>query len=265
VRGTIVPPAPTDVAPVLRKVPHVTAAFWAMKICATTLGETGGDLVSMTLGVGYATASLILIGAFAVTLALQLAARRYHPALFWSVILTTSTAGTTMSDYLDRTAELGYATGSGLLVVLLVAILAIWKRVEGTLSVDEVSSRRREAFYWTAILVSNTLGTALGDFLADDSGLGFLGGAIVVGSILAVVLVLALATRVSRVLLFWVAFVATRPFGATLGDVLTKSREAGGLDFGTAGSSAVLGGILVLLVLRETFVLRRERLREDHA
>lgn len=186
-----------------------------MKICATTLGETAGDLLSMTLNVGYAVSSLVLLGAFGATLAAQLATRRFHPALYWAVILTTSTAGTTMSDYMDRTLELGYATGSGILAT---------------------------------ILASNTLGTALGDYLADSSGLGFFGGAALVGSAIALVALAGWRTRIDRVLLFWMAFVLTRPFGATFGDLLTKPTASGGLGFSTVGSSLVLAGILLTLV-----------------
>jgi uncharacterized membrane-anchored protein len=243
----------------MRKLPAITAAFWVMKICATTLGETAGDLLSMTLDVGYALSSLILIGFFLVTVLGQLSAKRYHPALYWSVIVSTSTAGTTMSDYMDRTLDLGYALGSSLLVALLLVALLVWRAVEGTLSIDRIATRRAEAFYWCAILFSNTLGTALGDFLADDSGLGFAGGAALIGGLLAVVVALTFFTRLSRVLLFWVAFVLTRPFGATMGDVLTKPTERGGLALGTVGSSAVLAGVLVLLVVREIVVERRRR------
>ena len=159
-----------------RKVAAVTLIFWVMKICATTLGETAGDLLSMTLGVGYGISSLLLIGAFLISLVAQLRARAYHPVLYWSVILTTSTAGTTVSDYMDRTLGLGYATGALILAGLLLTSLAVWYRSEGSLSVSNISSFRPELFYWVTILISNTLGTALGDYLADDSGLGFGGG-----------------------------------------------------------------------------------------
>ena len=233
------------------KLPRIAAAFWVMKISATTLGETAGDLLSMTLKVGYAASSVILLSAFAVSLALQLGSKRYVPALYWTVILTTSTAGTTMSDYMDRTLGLGYAKGAAILVTSLLCIFAAWRFSVGTLSVTAVTTRKAEVFYWTAILFSNTLGTALGDFLADSSGLGFAGGALLIGSLLALVLAATLFTKISRVALFWIAFVLTRPFGATLGDVLTKSREQGGVALGTMGSSAVLAAILVVLVALE--------------
>lgn len=240
------------------KLPQITLAFWVMKICATTLGETAGDLLSMTLNVGYAISSLILISLFLVTLVGQLASKRYVPWLYWLVILSTSTAGTTMSDFMDRTLELGYATGSAILISILAAIFALWRFSGTSLSVDNIRSFKGEMFYWIAILFSNTLGTALGDFLADDSGLGFAGGALLIGSLIAVVVALHYFTKLSSVLLFWVAFVLTRPFGATLGDVLTKSHEKGGLDFGTIGSSAILAAILVALVVVVSVRQKRE-------
>jgi uncharacterized membrane-anchored protein len=231
------------------KVAEVTLAFWIMKICATTLGETAGDLLSMTLEVGYALSSAILVGIFLVSLLAQLRTRQFHPALYWGVILTTSTAGTTMSDFMDRTLGLGYAKGSLILVSGLVVVLVAWRWSVGTLSVSSIHTPKAELFYWVAILFSNTLGTALGDFLADDSGFGFLGGAGLIGGILIVITILAYTTRLNRVLLFWLAFVLTRPFGATFGDLLTKTHEAGGLNFGTVGSSIVLASLLVILVV----------------
>ena len=232
----------------LNKLPEITLAFWVMKICATTLGETAGDLLSMTLNVGYAISSLILISAFLITLGLQLFSKSYNPVLYWIVILSTSTAGTTMSDFMDRTLGLGYASGSLILISLLIAIFAVWRLSEKTLSVNNIHTTKGELFYWAAIVISNTLGTALGDYLADDSGLGFAGGALLIGSAIAAVVLAKFYMRISTVLLFWLAFVLTRPFGATLGDFLTKSHEKGGLDFGTVGSSLVLAGVLVVLV-----------------
>jgi uncharacterized membrane-anchored protein len=232
----------------MNKLPKITLLFWVMKICATTLGETAGDLLSMTLNVGYAVSSLILISGFLVTLVAQLRAKTYNPLLYWLVILSTSTAGTTMSDYMDRTLELGYAKGSLLLISILGCIFAAWRYSGTSFSVSDIRTFKVELMYWTAILFSNTLGTALGDFLADDSGLGFAGGALLIGSLLALIVVATYFTNISKVLLFWIAFVLTRPFGATMGDVLTKSHEKGGLDFGTIGSSAILGGVLLGLV-----------------
>ncbi len=234
------------------KIPHITALFWVMKICATTLGETAGDLLSMTLNVGYAASSLILIGIFLATLVTQLVSKSYNPLLYWTVIVSTSTAGTTISDYMDRTLGLGYATGSLILITLLLSIFAFWKFTFGTLSVNNINTLKVEILYWTAILVSNTLGTALGDFLAVSSGLGFAGGALLIGSLIGLVLAANYFTDISKVALFWIAFVLTRPFGATLGDFLTKSHEKGGLGYGTIGSSIVLLSILVACILYTT-------------
>jgi uncharacterized membrane-anchored protein len=242
----------------MNKLPQITLAFWVMKICATTLGETAGDLLSMTLNVGYAVSSLLLISVFLLTLLGQLYSRRYHPMLYWLVILSTSTAGTTMSDFMDRTLGLGYATGSALLIGILLLTFLVWRLSGNPLDVTRIKYRTGELFYWVAILFSNTLGTALGDYLADDSGLGFAGGALLIGSAIALVVVARYWTRIPGVVLFWVAFVLTRPFGATLGDVLTKPHEKGGLDFGTVGSSAVLGGVLLVLVLMASWYQRRE-------
>jgi uncharacterized membrane-anchored protein len=228
-----------------------------MKITATTLGETGGDFVAQTMNVGYATSTIIFFAFFIVMLVCQLIAKKYIPAIYWSVIVATSTAGTTMSDYMDRTLELGYTTGSIILVVILIGILISWKLVDGSLSVTQIQTRRGEIFYWMAILVSNTLGTALGDFLADDSGLGFGGSALLISAVLAAVVLAYYFTSLSRIVLFWIAFVLTRPFGATFGDLLTKSTEKGGLDYGTKGASLILLGILIVLVIYESIRLRR--------
>ncbi|MEG3843751.1 hypothetical protein [Microcoleus sp. herbarium14] len=241
----------------MSKLPQITAFFWIMKICATTLGETAGDLLSMTLNVGYAVSSTILIGVFLASLVSQLMSKSYNPLLYWTVILSTSTAGTTMSDYMNRTLGLGYTIGSTILLTLLLATLAFWRFSVGSLSVNNVKTPKIELLYWTAILFSNTLGTAVGDFLADTSGLGFAGGALLISSLLAVVLAAHYFTEISPVLLFWVAFVLTRPFGATLGDVLTKSHEKGGLNFGTVGSSIVLLSILGACVVFTTLKHRR--------
>lgn len=241
----------------MSKLPQITAFFWIMKICATTLGETAGDLLSMTLNVGYAVSSAILIGVFLATLVTQLVSKSYNPLLYWTVILSTSTAGTTISDYMDRTLGLGYATGSTILVTLLLAILAFWRFSVGSLSVNNVNTLKVELLYWTAILSSNTLGTALGDFLADTSGLGFAGGALLISSLLALVLAAHYHTQISTVMLFWIAFVLTRPFGATLGDVLTKPHAKGGLGYGTVGSSIVLLSILGVCILFTTLKQRR--------
>ncbi len=233
----------------MSKLPKITLYFWIMKICATTLGETAGDLLSMTLNIGYALSSLMLIGFFVMTLGAQLASRKHHPWLYWAVILSTSTAGTTMSDYMDRTLGLGYIKGTIILLILLVAILAFWRVSVRDLSVVNINTLKVELLYWTTILFSNTLGTALGDFLADTSGLGFGGGALLISSLIGLVVIAHGYSRMSKVLLFWVAFVLTRPFGATMGDWLTKPHGKGGLGLGTVGASAILAAILGVFVL----------------
>jgi uncharacterized membrane-anchored protein len=239
----------------VNKVAEVTIYFWIMKICATTLGETAGDLLSMTLNVGYAVSSLILISLFLISLFAQLASRKFHPVLYWTVILTTSTAGTTMSDFMDRSLGLGYTKGTLILVGCLLTVLAVWRLSEKSLSVSNINSTKAEVFYWIAILFSNTLGTALGDFLADSSGLGFFGGATLIGGLIVLVALLYYFTTINRVVLFWIAFVLTRPFGATFGDLLTKPSEQGGLNFGTIGSSLVLA-IVLFGLLFYTIVLQ---------
>jgi uncharacterized membrane-anchored protein len=233
----------------INKLPHITAAFWLMKITATTLGETGGDWLSMTMKVGYLTSTLIFFGLFVVALAIQLMSKKHHPFIYWTVIIATSTAGTTMSDYMDRTLELGYTKGAAILVTILFCLLGAWRLAVGNVQVTNIQTRKAEVFYWVTILFSNTLGTALGDFLADDSGLGFFGSWLLITGILCVILAVFRFTHVPRVLLFWIAFILTRPFGATFGDVLTKTPDKGGLDFGTAYSSLILLAILVVTIL----------------
>jgi len=233
---------------VLNKVPQVTLAFWIIKICATTLGETGGDELSMTLNVGYAMSTIILFGIFLVTLFAQISAKKYNPVLYWLVILSTTTAGTTMSDFLDRSAHLGYLGGSALLIAILVGVLAAWRLTLGSITFNHITDPKVEAFYWVTILFSNTLGTALGDFMSDDTGLGYAGGALVIGAALAVIAGLYFFTKIPRTILFWLAFVLTRPLGATLGDTLTKPLSNGGLNLGTLQSSAVLAVAMIVLV-----------------
>ncbi len=241
----------------MNKVAQVTFAFWVTKIFATTLGETAGDLISMTLGLGYALTSLVLLGVFVFTLLPQLFSKSFHPGLYWAVILSTSMAGTTISDYLDRTLGLGYANGAMLLSGALSVVLALWWISEKSLSVSNVQTLRAQLYYWAAILLSNTLGTALGDFLADDSGLGFLGGALLIGTLIAAVAAAFIFTRWNRVTLFWLAFVLTRPFGATFGDLLTKPITTGGFGLGTAHASLALAIPLLILVVFAGFEHRR--------
>jgi uncharacterized membrane-anchored protein len=243
---------------VWNKIPELTLLFWLTKIAATTLGETGGDLLAQTLNVGYATSTIIFFSFFLVALAAQLLSKHYIPPIYWAVIVATSTAGTTMSDYMDRTLELGYAVGSLILISILIAVLVIWRLTEKSLSVTEIHTRRGEVFYWIAILFSNTLGTALGDFLADDSGLGFGGSALLISAVLLLVIFAYFFTSISRVILFWIAFVLTRPFGATFGDLLTKPHEKGGLGYGTEGASIILLALLAGFVVYETIRLKKE-------
>lgn len=236
----------------MKKLPEITLLFWCLKICATTLGETAGDLLSMTLNIGYAMSSVVLFGAFLITLGAQLTVKQYFPPIYWAVILATSTVGTTLSDFMDRTLGLGYATGSLILASLLGVTLLVWRKVEGSLSVTDIRTKRNELFYWAAILCSNTLGTALGDYLADSSGLGFAGGAVLIAGVLVAVVFAHYVTRIPSVVLFWIAFVLTRPFGATFGDLLTKTHEKGGLNLGTQGSSLVLFTLLIGMVVYAT-------------
>jgi len=231
------------------KVPAVTLAFWVAKIAATTLGETGGDAVSMSLNFGYLAATGIFALLFFGALALQVTRSSYQPACYWFVIVATTTVGTTISDFLDRTAGLGYPLTSLILLSALVLCLATWRFTTGSVSVTNISDRKSEIFYWTTILVSNTLGTALGDFLADSEKFGFAGGALVFGGMIAVIAMLYFTTRISHTILFWAAFVLTRPLGATLGDILTKPQENGGLNLDRIESSIALAIFMAACIL----------------
>jgi uncharacterized membrane-anchored protein len=239
----------TRVEVVASKVPAITLGFWIIKIAATTLGETGGDTVSMTLGLGYLTGTIIFLSALIVLVAAQIAAKSFQPFLYWATIVASTTAGTTMADFADRSLGIGYAGGSLLLLACLVAVLALWYANVGTIAVNEVATRKTEAFYWTAITFSQTLGTALGDWIADDSGLGYLGGAAVFVAALAVVVALYYATEISRVALFWIAFILTRPLGATVGDFIDKPLDAGGLNLSRPVTSLLLAAFIVVCIL----------------
>jgi uncharacterized membrane-anchored protein len=230
------------------KVPEVTLVFWIIKILATTLGETGGDAVSMSMNLGYAVSSFIFIAVFAVTVIAQISATTFHPFLYWLVVVATTTAGTTMADFADRSLGIGYPGGASLLFVLLMASLAIWFWSAGSISVNTVSTPRIEMFYWMAILFSQTLGTALGDWMADTNGLGFEGGALVFAAGLALIAAACFFTNISRTLLFWGAFILTRPLGATLGDLLDKPLDNGGLAFGRFYASGILAAIIIACV-----------------
>jgi uncharacterized membrane-anchored protein len=230
------------------KVPEVTLVFWIIKILATTLGETGGDAVSMSLNLGYAVSSFIFIGIFVIAVVAQIFARRFHPFLYWLVVIASTTAGTTMADFADRSLGIGYPGGASLLFALLMISLAVWYRSAGSISVNTVSTPKIETFYWVAILFSQTLGTALGDWMADTNGLGYEGGALVFAAGLALIAAAYFFTTVSRTLLFWAAFILTRPLGATLGDLLDKPLNNGGLAFSRFYASAILAAIIIACV-----------------
>jgi len=229
------------------KVPQVTLAFWIIKLLATTVGETGGDAVSMTLDLGYAVASLIYLAFFAITLTTQVASSRYRPLAYWAVVVATTTVGTTVSDFLDRTVGLGYVKSSIALFCGVLAVLFIWRRVTGRIEFQNIVTKTDEIFYWLTILVSNTLGTALGDFVATTTGLGFEGGALVFAGLLAVVAAAHFwVKRIPPSVLFWAAYVLTRPLGATLGDTLTKPHAQGGLELGRISSSLSMAALMIV-------------------
>ncbi len=230
------------------KVPAVTLAFWVVKILATTLGETGGDALSMTLNLGYAVSTLIFLAFFIVTVTAQIRSSHYHPLFYWATIVATTTVGTTTSDYLDRTLGLGYVKSSIMLLALVIILLLAWRHFTGVIRVDQIPSRKDEIFYWVTILVSNTLGTALGDFVATDTGLGFERGALVFAGLLAVVAALHYFTKLPGSVLFWAAYVLTRPLGATLGDTLTKPMAQGGFNLSRITTSLVMAAAMVVLV-----------------
>jgi uncharacterized membrane-anchored protein len=230
------------------KVPEVTLTFWLIKVLATTLGETGGDAVSMSLNLGYVLSSIIFIGIFVVAVIAQIAAKAFHPFLYWLVIVATTTAGTTMADFADRSLGIGYPGGASILFVLLMASLGVWYWSAGSVSVNTVATPKIEMFYWVAILFSQTLGTALGDWMADTNGLGYEGGALVFAAGLAGIVGAYFFTNVSRTLLFWAAFILTRPLGATLGDLLDKPLEEGGLEFDRFYASAILAAVIVACI-----------------
>lgn len=230
------------------KVPAVTLTFWIIKIAATTLGETGGDAVTMSMHLGYLVGTLIFFTIFLVAVGAQIAAKRFHPYLYWAVIVATTTAGTTLADFADRSLGIGYAGGSALLFALLVASLACWRWTEGSVAVQDIDSSRGEMFYWLTIMFSQTLGTALGDWMADDTGLGYEGGALVFAAGLAIVAAAYWWTSISRTALFWTAFILTRPLGATVGDFLDKPHSHGGLALSRYAASATLAVFILACV-----------------
>ncbi|HXH29001.1 MAG TPA: hypothetical protein VNL37_08145 [Candidatus Polarisedimenticolia bacterium] len=234
---------------VVSKVPQVTLMFWVIKICATTVGETGGDAFSMTLNLGYAVSSLIFLGVFIATLAWQLGSKRYHPFAYWAVVVATTTVGTTMSDFLDRTLGLGYVKSSALLFTGVLLVLVAWRLVTGRIEFENIRTKNEEIFYWVTILVSNTLGTALGDCVADDTGLGFERGALVFAGLLVLLAAAHYFSNAPANLTFWAAYVLTRPLGATLGDTITKPYAEGGLHLGRIDSSLVIAALMVSMIV----------------
>lgn len=233
----------------LSKVPAVTLIFWIIKIAATTLGETGGDALSMSLNLGYLLSTVIFMACFIAALIVQVKAKAFHPFLYWTVIVTTTTVGTTMADFADRSLGVGYVGGSVILFAMLMAVLILWRFTVGSVSFKDIISAKVEIFYWVTILFSNTLGTALGDFLADTSGVGYERGALVFAGALTLVAAAYFLTKVSHTILFWTAFILTRPLGATLGDLLTKPVENGGLNLSRFTSSAAIAMFMVLCIL----------------
>ena len=224
----------------LSKVPQVTLMFWVIKVLATTLGETGGDAVSMSMNLGYLVGTAIFAVLFVAAVYVQIRAKAFHPGIYWATIIASTTVGTTMADFADRSLGIGYTGGSALLAALLIGSLLVWYRTMGTIAVDSVSSPKSELFYWVTIMFSQTLGTALGDWTADTAGLGYLGAAVIFGGLLALVAAAYFWTRISHTILFWAAFVLTRPLGAVVGDFLDKPIAKGGLELSRYTASAVL-------------------------
>lgn len=231
------------------KVPEVTFTFWIIKILATTLGETGGDTVTMTLNWGYLFGTALFLGALVILVIAQVQANKFHPVLYWATIVASTTFGTTMADFVDRSLGIGYTGGATLLLASLIAVLGTWYWSQGSVSVDTVASPKVEAFYWAAITLSQTLGTALGDWMADTGGFGFGGGAVVFGVALAIVAGLYTWTNISRVALFWFAFILTRPLGATVGDFLDKPLREGGLALSRPIASVTIGACITFCLL----------------
>ena len=229
------------------KVPAITLGFWLIKIFATTLGETGGDAVTMSMNLGYLVGTAIFGAIFVAAVAAQISAKRFHPSLYWFVIVATTTAGTTLADYFDRSLGIGYLGGSSLLATLLILSLIVWQRALGSVSIDTITSPKAEMYYWATIMFSQTLGTALGDWMADSTGLGYRGGAVVFAAGLAIVACAYYWTSISRTAVFWAAFVLTRPLGATVGDFLDKPLNHGGLALSRYTASVALAALIVIL------------------
>jgi uncharacterized membrane-anchored protein len=245
---------------VLRKLPHITALFWAIKILATTLGETAGDFFSQTLGLGTLRAAMLLFAILLVTLTIQLRAGRFQPALFWIVVVLTSTLGTTISDFINYTSGLGQLTGALILGSGLAVVLLVWWRSGQTLNVENVATLTGEVLFWIAVIFSNSLGTSTGDYLAGGLGVGLGPAALMLTAAMLVLLAGHYFTKINGILLFWIAFILTRPWGAEVGNILSRSRDHGGLGLGNAGASAILIAILVALVGYQILDVRRHPL-----
>ena len=250
----------TEKDEILSKVPEVTLIFWIIKILATTLGETGGDAVTMSMNLGYLVGTGIFSVIFMVAVVAQISARKFHPLLYWTTIIATTTVGTTLADFADRSLGIGYAGGSSVLFILLMASLFVWYRTLGSVAVDTVSSPKSELFYWITIMFSQTLGTALGDWTADSAGFGYGGSAVVFGVLLAVVAAAYYWTRISHTALFWAAFILTRPLGAVVGDFLDKPISKGGLSLSRYTASATLLGLIIFFI----FVFSHKPAKRTH-
>ena len=242
------------------RVPHIILLYWVIKIASTTLGETGADMFSMTFNLGYAETIAIFMSLFFVLFAVKLFLKGYHPLVYWLTFTASAIAGTAISDFIDRTLKFGYAGGSVFLITLLLITLAVWYKKEKSINVEYITKPGVEIFYWIAFLIANTLGTAAGDFAADNLGLGFMHSAILMSVLLIIIALLHFFTNVSKTALFWFAFVLTRPFGATFGDFLTKPVIKGGINFGTIGSSIVFCVILIFAIAHETKLEKQKSL-----
>lgn len=245
---------------ILSKVPEVTLIFWIIKVLATTLGETGGDAVSMSMDLGYLVGTGIFAVIFIVAVIAQISAKEFHPVLYWITIIATTTVGTTLADFADRSLGIGYAGGTTILFTLLMTSLFLWQRTLGSVSVDSVSSPKSEMFYWVTIMFSQTLGTALGDWTADTAGLGYGGGAMVFSAMLAVIAVAYYRTKISHTVLFWAAFILTRPLGAVVGDFLDKPVSKGGLELSRYSATTTL----LMLIVACIFIFSHKPAKQGH-
>jgi uncharacterized membrane-anchored protein len=249
-----------DKSEAFSKVPEITLVFWLIKILATTLGETGGDAVSMSMDLGYLVGTMIFAAIVVAAVAVQISARKFHPVIYWTTIVASTTVGTTLADFADRSLGIGYTGGTAILSALLVLSLLTWYRALGSVAVDSVASPKSEFFYWLTIMFSQTLGTALGDWTADTAGLGYVGGALIFSGLLAIVALAFFFTRISRTVLFWSAFILTRPLGAVVGDFLDKPVNAGGLALSRYSATAALVALIVACI----FIFPHRAARRAH-